>query len=257
MIYDHVVVGGGIVGASTARHLLAAAPGSSLLLLDKERTFGPHQTGHNSGVIHSGIYYAPGQPQGRDVPSRGPSHRGVRPRARHPRGAHRQAPRRDHDARELAGLGALRERAAVNRIEAEVIDGPELRRREPHVTGLGALSVPSTGITDFRPVNRAFADDVRAGGGELRTATAVTGVHESADEVLLETTTGEVRARHVVFCAGRAVRPDGPAGRHRRRLPDRAVPRRVLRRRAGRRRTWSATSSTRSPTRSCRSSACT
>ncbi len=60
MIYDHVVVGGGIVGASTARHLLAAAPGSSLLLLDKERAFGLHQTGHNSGVIHSGIYYAPG-----------------------------------------------------------------------------------------------------------------------------------------------------------------------------------------------------
>ena len=106
-------------------------------------------------------------------------------------------------ARELAGLGALRERAAVNRIEAEVIDGPELRRREPHVHRAGR---------PVRPVHRhhrlparsteAFADDVRGGGGELRTATAVTGVHESGDEVRLETTTGEVRARQVVFCAG-------------------------------------------------------
>ena len=201
MIYDHVVVGGGIVGAATARHLLAAAPGTSLLLLDKERAFGLHQTGHNSGVIHSGIYYAPGSLKA-DMCRRGA-------RLTEEYAAARGIPFERTGkllvattARELAGLAALRERASVNQIEAEVIDAAELRRREPHVTGLGALFVPSTGITDFRRINEAYAEDVREGGGELRTSTAVTGVRESGDEVRLETTTGEVRARQVVFCAG-------------------------------------------------------
>ncbi len=123
MIYDHVVVGGGIVGASTARHLLAAAPGSSLLLLDKERGSGVHQTGHNSGVIHSGIYYAPGSLKAEMC------RRGARLTEEYAE-AHGIPVERTGKLlvattqRELAGLGALRERAAVNRIEAEVIDGP-------------------------------------------------------------------------------------------------------------------------------------
>jgi len=201
MIYDHVVVGGGIVGASTARHLLAASPGSSLLLLDKEPHLGAHQTGHNSGVIHSGIYYAPGSLKAEMC------RRGARLTEEYARARGVPVVRTGKllvatTPRELAGLDALRERAAVNRIDAEVIDGPELRRREPHVTGLGALAIPSTGITDFRAINRAFADDVRDGGGELRTSTGVTGVRETAGEVVLETTGGEVRAHRVVFCAG-------------------------------------------------------
>ncbi len=201
MIYDHVVVGGGIVGASTARQLLTASPGSSLLLLDKESRLGSHQTGHNSGVIHSGIYYAPGSLKAR-MCRRGArltedfaEARGI-PVVRTGKLLVATTPR------ELAALDALRERAAVNGIEAEVVEGPELRRREPHVTGLGALHVPSTGITDFQRINRAMADDVRESGGEVRTSTAVLGVHEAQAEVLLETTAGEVRARHVVFCAG-------------------------------------------------------
>ncbi len=199
--YDFVVVGGGIVGASTARHLLAAAPGASLLLVDKEQSFGRHQTGHNSGVVHSGIYYAPGSLKAelcrlgarlteeyavaRDIPY---ERTGKLLVATTPL--------------ELERLGALAGRAAVNRIAVEVLDAGELRRREPHVQGLGALLVASTGITDFRRINEAFAEDVQAGGGELRTDTAVVGVHERGDDVLLETTSGEVTARQVVFCAG-------------------------------------------------------
>ncbi len=201
MIYDHVVVGGGIVGASTARHLVEAEPGRSVLLIDKEQEFGRHQTGHNSGVIHSGIYYAPGSLKA-DMCRRGAmlteeyaAARGI-PFERTGKLLVATRPR------EQAGLAALQERATVNGIATELIDGAELRRREPHVTGLGALLVPSTGITDFGAVNRAFADDVRAGGGELRTGTAVTGVRESGSEVVLETTGGELRARQAVFCAG-------------------------------------------------------
>src|ERR671915_1625911 len=131
MIYDHVVVGGGIVGAATARHLLRAAPGGSLLLLDKERAFGLHQTGHNSGVVHSGIYYAPGSlkaemcRRGARLTEEYAEARGI-PFERTGKLLVATTPR------EQAGLTALRERAALNQIAAEVVDAVELRRREPH-----------------------------------------------------------------------------------------------------------------------------
>jgi L-2-hydroxyglutarate oxidase len=99
-------------------------------------------------------------------------------------------------------MHALRERADVNGVPAEVIDAAELRRREPHVTGLGALWLPGTGITDYRAITRALADDVHGAGGSVVTGCEVQGIHESGDEVRLTTSTGVVRARNVVFCAG-------------------------------------------------------
>jgi len=199
--YDHVVVGGGIVGASTAWHLLRARPGSSVLLLDKESSFGVHQTGHNSGVIHSGIYYEPGSLKAELC------RQGARETEQFAT---------EHDIpvsrtgkllvatndRELVGLHRLRERAAINRIHAEAIDAGELRRREPNVRGVGALWLPGTAVTDYRRINRSLAESVAGQGGELRTSTEVNGVREGASEVRLETTTGEVSARRVVFCGG-------------------------------------------------------
>ena len=201
MSYDHVVVGGGIVGASTAWHLLRARPGSSVLLLDKESSFGVHQTGHNSGVIHSGIYYEPGSLKAELC------RQGARETEQFAT---------EHDIpvsrtgkllvatndRELVGLHRLRERAAINRIHAEAIDAGELRRREPNVRGVGALWLPGTAVTDYRRINRSLAESVAGQGGELRTSTEVNGVREGASEVRLETTTGEVSARRVVFCGG-------------------------------------------------------
>lgn len=200
-VHDHVVVGGGIVGLSTARQLLGSRDGADVLVLDKEDDVGRHQTGHNSGVIHSGIYYQPGSLKARMC------REGARRTEEY--AAEHGVPVRvigkllvATDERELAGMHALRERADVNGVAAEVIDAVELRRREPHVSGLGALWLPGTGITDYRAIARALAADVRAAGGGVVTGCEVTGIVETGDEVRLTTTTGVVRARNVVFCAG-------------------------------------------------------
>ncbi len=199
--HDHVVVGGGIVGLATAHHLLASRPGADVVVLDKEPDVGHHQTGHNSGVIHSGIYYEPGSLKARLC--REGSRRTQEYAAEH------DVPVRlcgkllvATDERELAGMHALRARADVNEVAAEVVDAAELRRREPAVTGLGALWLPGTGITDYGALTRALAQDVRAAGGEVRTACEVHAIEETGDEVRLATSPGVVRSRDVVFCAG-------------------------------------------------------
>lgn len=199
--YDHVVVGGGIVGAATAWTLTQRFPGRRVLLLDKEDTFGRHQTGHNSGVIHSGIYYAPGSLKaelcraGAAATERFAEEHGI---AWNRIGKLLVAT----DDRELVAMHALVERAEANHIPATVLSATELREREPHVAGVGALHIASTGITDYTAINRRLATLVEEAGGSLMTSTAVTGIDERADEVVLTTTRGEVRGSHVVFCAG-------------------------------------------------------
>ena len=199
--YDHVVVGGGIVGAATAWTLTQRFPGRRVLLLDKESTFGRHQTGHNSGVIHSGIYYAPGSLKaelcraGAAATEQFAEEHGI---AWSRIGKLLVAT----DDRELAAMGDLVERAAANQIPATVLSAAELREREPHVAGVGALHIASTGITDYTAINRRLATLVEEAGGTLMTSTTVTAIDERADEVVLTTTRGEVRGSHVVFCAG-------------------------------------------------------
>jgi L-2-hydroxyglutarate oxidase len=203
-IHDHVVVGGGIVGLSTALHLLRSRPGADVLVLEKEPTVGRHQTGHNSGVVHSGIYYEPGSLKARLC------REGARLTREY--AAEHGIPLVvtgkllvATDQRELTAIHALHRRAGVNGVRAEVIDAAELRRREPHVVGLGALWVHDTAITDYGAVTRALAEDVRRAGGVVRTGCAVTAVTETHGEVGLSTSgadIGDVRARHAVFCAG-------------------------------------------------------
>jgi L-2-hydroxyglutarate oxidase len=201
MTYDIAIIGGGIVGLATARALLEKTPSLKLVLCEKESELGRHQTGHNSGVIHSGIYYEPGSLKDRlcrEGARRTEEYAAVNAVPVRITGKHLVAT----DERELARMHALRERAEVNGIEAEVIDGAELRRREPEVAGLGALWLPGTGITDYGAIARALAEDVRRAGGEVRTGCEVRAVEEAADEVRLATSTGTVRAGHVVCCAG-------------------------------------------------------
>lgn len=199
--YDYVVVGGGIVGAATARALTERFPGRSVLLLDKEDGFGRHQTGHNSGVIHSGIYYTPGSLKaelcraGAAATERFAEEHGV-PWDRIGKLLVATSPA------ELAGMQALAERAEVNQIPAAVLSAAELREREPHIVGLGALHLTTTGITDYRRINTALAGLVEKAGGTLMTRTELTGVRETGTEVVLSTTAGEVVADYVVYCAG-------------------------------------------------------
>ncbi len=201
MTYDVVVVGGGIVGVSTAWHLLRTRPGGSVLILEKEDSNARHQTGHNSGVIHSGIYYEPGSLKAKLC------RRGATATKRF--AAEHGIPVNEcgkllvaTDATEMGRMQALVERAALNGIDAEAIDGRELRRREPHVTGLGALAVPETAVVDYAAVTRTLASLVIGMGGEQRLGTEVTAVHESTDGVTLSTTAGRVDAGRAVFCAG-------------------------------------------------------
>ena len=203
-VHDHVVVGGGIVGLSTALHLLRARPGADVLVLEKEQAVASHQTGHNSGVVHSGIYYTPGSLKARFC------REGARLTAEYAveRGIPLHAIGKllvATDERELAGMRTLRERADVNRVPAEMIDAAELRRREPHVRGLGALWLPGTSITDFGAITRALADDVRRRGGSVVTGCEVNGIVETGNDVRLVTASGmngTVRSRQVTFCAG-------------------------------------------------------
>lgn len=181
---DVVVVGGGIVGLATAYEVLRRRPGADVLLVEKEAEVARHQSGHNSGVIHAGVYYAPGSLKARFCTE----------------GA--TATRAYCDANgipyvdtgklvvatsgiEVRRLADLTDRARANGLTVTPLTAGELREREPHVTGLAALLVHATGITDYTAVCRALAFDVVAAGGEVRTSTAVTAIHESPGSVTL------------------------------------------------------------------------
>jgi (S)-2-hydroxyglutarate dehydrogenase len=198
--YEVVVVGGGIVGAATAWELTSRGYGP-VLVLEKEGAVARHQTSHNSGVIHSGIYYQPG------------SFKAVMCRegaaATKAFAASHGIPVRNcgkllvaTNPRELERLSALEERAKLNSIDAETIDAAELCRREPHITGLGALFIRETAVTDFVAITAKLAQLVTEAGGELRTGATVSGIEETTDAVTLTTDQGPVTARRVVFCAG-------------------------------------------------------
>ncbi|MGE0500675.1 MAG: L-2-hydroxyglutarate oxidase [Rhizobiaceae bacterium] len=201
MIYDFCVVGGGIVGLASAMKLLETRPGASLLLIEKEPNLAAHQTGHNSGVIHSGIYYAPGSLKA-DLCRRGAhatkqfcDEHGIRYSVC---GKHIVAT----NELELSRLKALFERARINGIEAEWIDAAELSKREPNVTGLAAIFTATTGIVDYREVGNAMAQVVRNAGGEILTGTEVDGIDENAGLVVIRSGEKEWSTRHLLVCGG-------------------------------------------------------
>lgn len=201
MEYDFVVVGGGIVGAATMWHLMQLHPDATFLLLEKERDFALHQTGHNSGVIHSGIYYEPGSLKA-ELCRRGATLTKEFARAHGLPVLELGKLLVATTSEEQARMGRLLERARVNGTEAELVDAQELKRMEPNVSGLAALWVPQTAVTDYVAITRALLEHVRASRGETRTAAAVTAIEEEDRSVVLRTSGGTVAARVVVFCAG-------------------------------------------------------
>ena len=171
--HDIAVVGGGILGLAVARELTARRPGSSVCVLEREAEIGTHQTGHNSGVIHAGIYYAPGSLKA-ELCVRGAAEmyeyceqRGI-PFERCGKliVASTEA--------ELAGLDELERRGRANGVPGlRRLDADGIREVEPHATGVAALHSPETGIVDFRAVARAYADDLLEAGGEIATGCEV------------------------------------------------------------------------------------
>lgn len=201
MIFDYCVIGGGIVGLATAMRLLETMPGISLVLLEKENQLAQHQTGHNSGVIHAGIYYPPGSlkaelcRKGAAVTKAFCAENNVR-----------------FDvcgkllvatsAAEMARMEALHERSRQNGIEASRIDAEELKEREPNINGLGALFVPSTGIVDYSDICRAMGRRVEALGGEIHLSTRVSGIRETTVAVDIDTEGRSWRAKKLIACGG-------------------------------------------------------
>jgi L-2-hydroxyglutarate oxidase len=200
-VFDFAVIGGGIVGLSTARALLERHPGARLVVLEKEEGWARHQTGHNSGVIHSGIYYKPGSFKARFCRA------GARALVEfcRERGIEYEICGKvivATEPDELPLLENLYERGLENGLEVERIGPEELARLEPHATGLAAIRVPSTGIVDFKNVAEAFAALVEEKGGELRAGTGVHSVSETGRAVVVRTGKGSFRARTLVNCAG-------------------------------------------------------
>jgi L-2-hydroxyglutarate oxidase LhgO len=201
-VYDVTVVGAGIVGLATARELLLRHPRLRVAVLDKESAPGKHQTGHNSGVIHSGIYYVPGSLKAR-LCSEGRQQlwsycrsKGIEFR---PVGKLIVALTQD----ELPRLHALWERGIANGIEdLEMLDAAGIREREPHCAGIRAIFSPATGIVDYGAVASALAEDVRAMQGEILPNHPVTAISQIGERLEIQTNGGAVTSGALIGCAG-------------------------------------------------------
>lgn len=199
---DLVVIGGGILGLATAREMQRRRPGIRVVVLEREASLGAHQSGHNSGVVHAGLYYVPGSLKAR-LCREGKA-------ALEAYCAEKGIPVQRVGKlvvalteEELPGFEALDARARENGVEGIETVGPErIRELEPHVAGIRGLWSPGTGIVDYLAVTLAYADDVRAAGGEIETGRPVTGLRENADSVVVSTAQGDVVADSVIACAG-------------------------------------------------------
>jgi L-2-hydroxyglutarate oxidase len=199
---DVVVIGGGILGLATAYRLLEHDPDLSLALVEKERRVAEHQSGRNSNVLHSGLYYRPGSARARLCVD------GKREMERYlseagipvlPLGKVVVAV----DESEVPRLQELHERGRANGLEGlELLAPGELREREPHVAGVGAVLVPGTAVTNFRRIAERLAEDVRGRGGQLVFGSEVRSARRSGRETVVETPAGGLAARVVVACAG-------------------------------------------------------
>lgn len=200
-MYDLAIVGGGIVGLATAYELTRTRPGVRLLLVEKEASWAAHQTGHNSGVIHSGIYYRPGSAKARLAVTGARSMVAFCQEHGLPHevcGKLIVAARPDERPR----LETLAERAVANGLVARRLSSEQLQEHEPHVRGVAGLFVPSTGIVDYGQVARKLAELARDQGAELRLQTRVTGLSQTTNGICLSTPQGEFETRFLINCAG-------------------------------------------------------
>ncbi len=201
MIYDFCIIGGGIVGLATALKLSDAHPGAGILVIEKESAVGRHQTGHNSGVIHSGIYYAPGSFKA-ELCRRG--------------AAETVAFCREYtlpfevcgkllvatNEAERQRMLKLFERSRENKVDAELIDAAQLKHREPNINGVGAIFVPSTGITDYKLICNAMAGEIGRRGGEIALNAEVVAIQEGGDHVTVSAPGRSWKAKHLIVCGG-------------------------------------------------------
>lgn len=198
---DVVVIGGGIVGLATARALLHTAPGLSVLVLEAEPRCAAHQSGNNSNVIHSGLYYAPGSHKARMA--RAGAEEMIRFCAEHDVPVRREgklvvATKPDQVPR----LDALVERGTTNGVTARRIGAAELAEREPHVAAVAAALVEETAVTDFSRVCAALVEEITALGGAVRTGAPVERIDIGDRSVVIDAGGDRISARAMTNCAG-------------------------------------------------------
>ena len=200
--YDVIVIGAGLVGLATAMALLAQRPGLRLAVLEKEASAGAHQSGHNSGVIHAGLYYQPGSLKARFCTA---GRLAMMEFAAAHQIPYRQTGKLVVATREgeLPRLASLAERGRANGLAVREIGPDEIAGIEPAVRGIRALHIPESGVIDYRLVAAACADTIRAGGGQVRLGHGVRGLaRTTGGGWLAGTDGGPVRARVVIACAG-------------------------------------------------------
>jgi L-2-hydroxyglutarate oxidase len=199
---DVAIVGGGIVGLAVARELSRRIPRASVCVLEREAELGTHQTGHNSGVIHAGVYYQPGSLKARLCVEGARElyayceERGI---------AHERCGKviLATDSSELSRLDELERRGNANGVPGlRRIDAGAIEQIEPHARGVAGLHSPNTGIVDFAAVARSYAGDVLDAGGAIATASEVTDVQIGDRSLLLRHSAGATEAGNVIFCAG-------------------------------------------------------
>ncbi|HEY4896177.1 MAG TPA: L-2-hydroxyglutarate oxidase [Solirubrobacteraceae bacterium] len=199
---DLAVVGGGIVGLAVARELLARKPGASVCVLEREDDIATHQTGHNSGVIHAGVYYQPGSLKARLCVE------GARDLYAYceQRGIPAQRCGKvivATDPSELERLEELERRGHANGVEGlRRIDAAGIEELEPHARGIAGLHSPGTGIADFPAVARSYAEDIVTAGGSVTSGCEVTGVQRAGRALRLAHSHGTTEAANAIFCAG-------------------------------------------------------
>ncbi|AQU82190.1 MAG: L-2-hydroxyglutarate oxidase [Halomonas sp.] len=200
-MYDYIIIGGGILGLSTAMQLIRAYPDKKMLLVEKEDGPARHQTGHNSGVIHAGVYYTPGSLKARFCLEGNLATKAF---------CDEHSIAYDECGKllvatndlELQRMQALWERTEANGLERDWLTAEELHEREPNITGVGGIFVPSSGIVNYAEVASAMGREFEAAGGKIRYATSVTGLSERTNEVVVSTSQGDFSTRFMVSCSG-------------------------------------------------------
>ena len=200
-IYDFIIVGGGIVGVSTALTLIKQNPSKKILLLEKEKSFAHHQTGHNSGVIHAGVYYEPGSlkaefcREGLKETIAFCNTHGI---------PYEQCGKllvATNDI-ELQRMGKLFERCKANNIEAEILNQEKLHEIEPNVFGIGAILVKSTGIVDYTLITKKMSEQFESLGGEFLLNSKVTNLDENKEGIQVITSNETFSSKYLICCAG-------------------------------------------------------
>ena len=200
-MYDYIVIGGGIVGVSTALSLIKKHPDKRILLLEKENAFGDHQTGHNSGVIHAGVYYQPGSLKAKFCKE------GLKETINFcttHRISYNQCGKLlvATSDEELSRMHDLYERCKDNEIEAEILNQQQLLEMEPNIQGVGAILVKTTGIVNYRIVTEKMAEQYEAMGGECLLDTEIIDLNEEPNEIKVVTKNETFVSKYLVCCAG-------------------------------------------------------